>query len=265
MKLRTILIICLALILTAGIVLFLVESGNQREPAAAEPAAGGQDAPQETASPPDPSDPTAALTKEYVIANSELTEADFEGVDFDAFVAYFELTPERLEEYDPAMLLGLYKQAMAQEPTVDYSALYAEAEGTLSREELEHVVLLVWELHKGNENRCMVIDRETGAVYYGQGCFLDAVGESMRIADFTEEDAAFLTRALEESGITGWENEYKGSSEGTTGLYEWAVGIRLEDGRCVRYSGSGVRDSGSPETVEPLLNALAEHFQPAKK
>lgn len=201
------------------------------------------------------------LTKESIIAHTDLTEEDFEGVDFDAFVAYFNLTPERLAEYDPVMLLNLYKEAMAQETTRDYTGILEKAGGTLSPEDLDQVSVLIWEYHSGNANSSMVIDRESGAVYYGDGSFLSAVGESKRIADFSEEDAAFLCEALAESGITEWENEYLGSNEGTTGLYEWTIALQLADGRCICYHGSGVRDSGTPKTMEPLLNALVEHFQ----
>ena len=50
------------------------------------------------------------ITMEYMIRHCELTEADFEGIDFDDFVTRFALTPEALEEFDGASLLSLYKR-----------------------------------------------------------------------------------------------------------------------------------------------------------
>ncbi len=200
------------------------------------------------------------LTKEYVIAHSKLTEADFEGVDFKDFVTRFALTPERLEQYEPTMLLGLYRNMLKREPTVDYTGLYRLAQGKLDEKDLKAVETLIWEFHSGSYNSAMVIDGKGGAVYYGQGCFLNACGESKRVADFGREDAAFLEKALRESGICTWEEEYNGTDEGTTGSFGWAIGIRLQDGRCVRYSGHGVRNSGTPETMRPLLKALIGRF-----
>jgi len=201
------------------------------------------------------------VTKEYIIEHSELTEADFEGIDFDDFVSHYKLTPERLEKYDPVLLLALYKETMSREPTADYTVIYAAAEGTIRAEEFDDIAVLIWEYHSGNYNSCMVIDKKAGAVYYGLGNFLAECGESRRVSDFREEDSVFLKELLTESGISEWKTEYEGTSEGTTGSYSWAVGIKLNDDRCFCYSGYGVLNSGTPETLEPMLDAMIEHFK----
>ena len=200
------------------------------------------------------------VTKEYLIEHSTLTEADFEGVDFDDFAAHCGLSLELLEEYAPELLLGLYKAELAAEPTVDYTPLYEAAEGRVGEDELPEVETLLWEYHEGTYNDCMVVDRAKGAVYYDIGYFLDACGESRRVADFGEEDAAFLLETLRESGIASWQNEYEGTSEGTTGHFSWAVCLKLSDGRSFLYRGGGVMDSGTPDTLRPMMKALIERF-----
>ena len=200
------------------------------------------------------------ITKEYLIAHSSLTEEDFEDVDFDDFAASCGLSAELLEKYAPELLLGLYKAERDAEPTVDYSPIYANAEGRIGEAELDAVEVLVWEYHEGSYNDCMVVDRATGAVYYGEGWFLDEVGESKRVSGFGEEDAAFLRETLKKSGIASWQNEYRGSSEGTTGHFGWVVALRLRDGRCFRYEGGGVKDSGTPDTLRPMMKALIARF-----
>ncbi len=205
-------------------------------------------------------DDTVKLTKEYVLAHSDLTEADFEGIDFENFVSRYELTPERLKEYDPAMVLALYKDSVNQEIRKDYIYIYEMAKGSIREPEINLIEKMIWEYHSGNYNDCMVIDRKAEAVYYGLGYFLSECGESNRVADFCEEDAAFLERLLRESRIADWKNTYIGTSEGTTGSFSWAVGLQLNDGRCFQYSGEGVLDSGTPNTLRPMMDELIERF-----
>ena len=181
-------------------------------------------------------------------------------IDFDDFVSRYKLTPERIEEYSPILLLALYKETMSREPTADYTVIYAAAEGTLRSEEFDDIEVLIWEYHSGNYNSCMVIDKKAGTVYYGLGNFLDECGESRRVSDFLEEDSVFLKDLLEESGISEWKNEYNGTSEGTTGSYSWAVGIKLRDDHCFCYSGHGVMNSGTPDSLKPMMDAMIEHF-----
>ena len=66
---------------------------------------------------------------------------------------------------------------------------------------------------------------------------------------------------VSDSGITGWNESYIGTNEGTTETASWDLGIRLEDGRCFHYNGRGVLDSGTPQQLYTLLDTLAEHFR----
>lgn len=200
------------------------------------------------------------LTMEYIIAHSELTEADFEGVDFADFVAMYELTVADVEEYYMPDLLAMYHRAKAAEPTVDYTDIYSSAQGQLTGEDLAQIQVLVWEYHEGNGNAYMVIDYEAKAVYVSQADIISRCGESSKVADLTQEDISFIQSALETSGITGWNREYTGTNEGTTGNFSWSIGFRLADGRCVTYSGSGVLNSGTPGELNTLVKALADRF-----
>ena len=70
------------------------------------------------------------LTMEYLLANTDYTEADFAGVDFDAFVAWAALTEESATQYDLLDLLRMYRKELADVYT-DYTGLYRNAEGKL--------------------------------------------------------------------------------------------------------------------------------------
>ncbi len=152
------------------------------------------------------------------------------------------------------------KRSLARPKTTDYTAIYHNAQGTLTDADLSQIAVLIWELHKNTENTCMVVDAQTGAVYFGEGYFLDACSQDHKVADLKDTDMAAIVGHLTDSGITGWKNKYVGTSEGTTGHYAWGIGIRLQDGRCVSYTGSGVLNSGTPAAMRSLLEALAAQF-----
>ena len=104
------------------------------------------------------------ITMEYMLGHSELTEADFEGIDFDDFAAYFELTPEVLEEFDGVSLLSLYKIQLEMAEGTDYTEIYREASGKLREDNIGHITAVIWKLHQGMDNEWMVVDFEKKAV-----------------------------------------------------------------------------------------------------
>ena len=217
---------------------------------------GGQ--PKETMKPEGEAD--MPLTMEYVLAHSELTEADFDGVNFADFVAAYELTEADLENYNIASLLAMYREEQSLEPTEDYTVLYREENAKLSAEDLDHVVTMIWELHDGNRNLGMVVDGEKKAVYYGEGDVLSRCAESLRVADLTAEDLTFVCDTLKNAGAADWQNEYNGTSEGTTGHFAWAIGVRLDDGRTAYWSGSGVLGENAPTGLRDLLRQFTARF-----
>ena len=200
------------------------------------------------------------LTLEYVLENSSLTAADFEGVDFEAFVAEYELTEDSLKEYDIAAVLALYKRSLNVPASVDYTEIFDKAAGTLTEEDLPKVTTVVWERRQGNGNITMVIDGDAGVVYSGYGAFLDNCTEDEKVAEIAGDAMEKLRQLLKDSGITQWNNSYIGTNEGTTETASWDLGIRLDDGRCFHYNGRGVLDSQTPEALYTLLNSLAEQF-----
>ena len=203
---------------------------------------------------------TMNITKEYLIAHSDLTDSDFEGIDFEDFVRFYELTEEDLEKYDVSALLRMYEDHLSEEPVKDYTPVFDSASGVLTDGDLDNISVIIWEYHEGTYNSCMVVDFESGSAYYGTECSLDRIGESDKTAITEDDDRAYLAEALRKSGVTEWQNEYIGTSEGTTGHFAWAIGVKLSDGRCVHYHGNGVLDSGTPETMKPLLNEIKNRF-----
>ena len=205
--------------------------------------------------------PSEMVTKEYLIEHCDVTERDFEGVDFEEFVDRYKLTVKKAEEYYIPDLIAMYKRAKAAEPTVDYTEIYRQAEGKLREDDIDAISVLIWSWNSGSDNECMVVNLANSSVYYApHDYFLDACGESRKVADLSQEDAEFLRNTVRDCGVTQWDNDYIGTNGESTGHMAWGIGIQLEDGRCVDYSGYGIFNSGTPSGVYTLMNDLTARF-----
>lgn len=200
------------------------------------------------------------LTMEYIISHSELTAADFENVDFDAFVAMYQLTEENIHEYYLPDLIYLYHWETSRGDAVDYTGIYTTANGQLTEENIDQIDVLILEYHEGTDNLYLIIDFASGTAYQSRNEIISSCGQQDKVADLLEDDRTFVLDALRNCGITGWENEYIGTNEGTTGSFSWSIGIKMRDGHCVKYHGYGVLDSGTPIAFFSLQESLLEHF-----
>lgn len=200
------------------------------------------------------------LTMEYIISHSELTVADFENVDFDVFVSTYELTTENFGEYYLPDLIAMYHREMASEDKISYISIYTKANGQMKEEDIDQIDVLVLEYHEGTDNCYLIIDFGLGEVYKSRNDIISSCGASDKVADLQDDDRIFVLDSLHSSGITEWGTEYIGTNEDTTGSLSWIVGIRLNDGRCFKYHGSGIRNSGSPSEVFELQDSLKKYF-----
>ena len=198
------------------------------------------------------------LTMEYLLANTDYTEADFAGVDFDAFVAWAELTEESATQFDLLDLLRMYRKELADVYT-DYTGLYQGAEGKLREEDLDQLAVVLWELHSGNDNAYMVLDLEKNAVYFSADEIISACRDSDKVAELAGREDV-LKAALRDNDIFSWENSYVGTDEGTTESWSWSVAVKLADGRNMVYSGRGISGSGTPAGVTNLFKTLKNAF-----
>lgn len=215
---------------------------------------------QEEASQEATADMKQQLTLEYVISHSELTEADFESVDFDEFVAMYELTQENIEEYYLPDLIAMYHRKMALENTTEYSSIYTNANGQITEQDYGRIDVLIMEYHEGSDNHYLIIDLTQGKVFKSRTDIISSCGESNKVVDMEADDKQFVLDALRNSGIADWKNEYIGTNEETTGSLSWSVGIRMSDGDCVSYHGNGVQNSGTPTELFALKDSLLKYF-----
>ena len=207
--------------------------------------------------------PSEPLTPEYFLEVTGLTEADLDGIDFNAFVSEFALTADNVqsmcESYDMQALLDLFRWSQ-ENGYVHYDDIYLSPEGKLTADDLQHIQVLTWEYHEGSNNAYMVIDVERSAVYYSMSDIISRCSENEKVSGLRPEDLLFVETCLQDSGILKWKNEYTGTGETTTGHFSWSVGFKLTDGRCIVYHGSGVQNSETPQELKVLLDTLRDHF-----
>ena len=190
------------------------------------------------------------ITMEYMLEHCQLTEEDFEGIDFDDFAEHFELTPEVLEEFDGTSLLSLYKMQLEMIEGTDYTEIYREASGKLREEDIGHITAVIWELHQGMDNEWMAVDFEKKAVYGGIGIGLECCLDKDQLTETTDEDTVFIGETIAAAGMTGWDNLYISNGEWSDdGNEAWTIGIRLDSGECIKYEGEGFIVEGAPENA----------------
>jgi len=198
------------------------------------------------------------LTLEYVLTHTDLTAEMFEGIDFEAFAEYYELTIKDVHWFGLKYLPDAYRKHLNPDP--EYLYLYAAPEGKMKKEDFENITVLAWELHRGSENHYMVIDYEKASVYYSMRDIITCCGEEYKVADLAAEDILFVEKTLEDSGIVLWENGYEGTSVNTTGNFSWSVAFELKDERCIVYGGRGVINSGTPAEMQVMLAEMKNYF-----
>jgi len=203
------------------------------------------------------------ITIEDVLAVSDLTKEDFAGIDpkdfFDANGLFSHNYEEKLRLIPT--LLKFYRENMGKLPTVDYSAIYSLAYGTLAEEDLYNIEVIVFEYHEDIENKYVVIDYSENKVFSSRRSeMFEQCSDSYLTSTLTQTDRKWIRKALDESGITSWKNRYIGTSEGTTGHFSIGFHFRLTDGRCVSYSANGVYNPEMPIEMLTLNRDMCERF-----
>lgn len=203
------------------------------------------------------------ITIEDVLAASDLTEEDFAGIDPKDFFDTYEIFSHNYEENLNLFpdLLMFYREDMKKLPTVDYSAVYALAYGTLAEEDLDNIEIMIFESHEDIENKYVIIDFSENKVYSSRHSeMIECCSDSYLTSTLTQADREWIREVLAESGITSWKNRYIGTSEGTTGHFGIGFDFRLTDGRCVSYSAGGVYNSGMPMEMLKLNRDMCDRF-----
>lgn len=205
------------------------------------------------------------VSLEYLIEYSNLGAGDLEGIDHEAFLQYHGVHTDNIGEFQRnwfSKMLDHYKFVLEEErwaeTAVDYQYLFDQAEGRLSPDDLGSIDVIYYSYAEGTYYESVVIDYSTGKVYFSD----DKIDDRDVIAHTGDGDREWLRDVLEQSGITEWQNEYDGTSEGTTGHFGMSFAFRLSDGRCVSYTADGVLGY-KPSGMFLLYDALSGRYYTA--
>ena len=177
------------------------------------------------------------------------------------------MNAEPPKESGGASTLSLNRMQVDTDHGMDYTRIYRQASGKLREEDVGHISVLIWELHLGMDNEWMAVDFEEKAVYGGIGFDLGNCRDKDRLKELTEEDALFIRETAAATGMTGWDNLHILNGEETMdGNVDWAIGIRLDSGECVKYEGTGYVEYDAPENAEVTFCwTLWTHFTQSRK
>ena len=202
------------------------------------------------------------VTLEYILSHTDLTAEDFSGIDFNDFTKKMEINSSNIDEYINYIprLLQFYKKDLVAEKPRDFSYIYDEADGKLSESDLDKLDIMLLEYHESDFNQYMVIEFSSGNVYMSMKDIISTCYEGNKVATLTQEDREWIREALITNEVASWDNEYKGTSQGTTGHFAVGYAFRLTDGRCVSYVASGVRNSGMHAGMNLLSIDLIDRF-----
>ena len=114
--------------------------------------------------------------------------------------------------------------------------------------------------NSGNQSDCLVLDFENKITYVDDGYFLDDCSSETEFFDLSDDNVKYIKDEIRNKEVSDWALEYKGTSVGTTGHYFWEIGFKTEDGKCMKYTASGVKNNGSPVDVGEWIREMKEHI-----
>ncbi len=202
------------------------------------------------------------ITKEYLIAEYNLTEDEIEDVDLDVFIEELQLTKENVQGIDMHIFLQKYKEDLNQK--VNENAVYYQyitenerINEKLTEEELQTIKRVALCRSSGTDLLSIIIDYEKAIIYYGKQVYLlnDGAVPTNEVI-LSEEKIENLNSMWKECEVLSWEKEYIGTSEGTTGSYGWSLYFELEDGKIKMYHGSGVLGDNTPNKFGVIMTTL---------
>ncbi len=201
------------------------------------------------------------LTKEYVCSEFGIDEAEFEGVDFEDFVDYYNLSYDTIHKEAVAYLLKRYKEDYGKVRIPDYRDIFKYVgTATLTKENQNEISIVFFSRIEGEEHFFYIFDFEIGKIIVGSGseanvCEDDIVGE----ADGNVKSA--IIALFEQYNIYSWRTRKANASTstnkdimGTTG--SWSLDIKFEDATIYGIHGKGLTDETTPEDLDLFVEDL---------
>lgn len=188
------------------------------------------------------------LTLEYVCEEFDISAEEFTGVDFDAFVAFYGLTYENIQDEAVLFLLDNYKANGGETEYFDFSYLTDYDKEMIHMQENESEIVTVFSSQTvGDAHDFFVYDFENGKIFACAGAEHTVSGEDMT-GTLADADKETITQLLDKYHVAEWTGNEVGEYDS-----EWYVAIEFADG--IIY---GVRGNCEYEAVDRVNGLLAD-------
>jgi len=194
------------------------------------------------------------LTLEYVCSEFDIDEAEFEGVDFDAFVSYYGLTYDNIGEGNPRFLLNDYKALEDKTAVPDYGSIKATTNKFLP-EYKDRTETVIIENVKGEQCRITIIDLKLGKIFSASGS-LDNISSRDIVRDVDDTVKKSVADNMDKYNICDWVQENSGDEDVAGTQSGVTIIIKMDDDTV--YGISCNQGHGNIENIERFAASLED-------
>ena len=202
------------------------------------------------------------VTMEYVCSEFGIDESEFEGLDFEVFVDYYDLSYDTIHKEAVAYLLKRYKENYGKPRIPDYRVTLSNLESAeLTKENVNSIDIVYFSQINGEEHNFYIVDFDIGQIIEGSGSesmvsYDDIVGEA------NEQTKKKTIELFDKYDAYSWEQSDKLSppidiANGEVGTEcRWYLKIRFNNGTIYRIYGDTLTDETAPENFDLFVEDL---------
>lgn len=198
------------------------------------------------------------VTMEYICRRFNMSESDFEGVDFEDFVDYYNLTYDTIENQSIKYLLRKYKENYGKPRIPDYRVTLSNLESVeLTEENVNSIDIVYFSRIEGEEHNFYIFDFEIGQIIVGSGSESMVSHEDI-VGEADEQIKEEIVALIEKYNVFTWQTKIKESNNtGIVGTIDsWLLNIKFDDETMYGIYGRGLNDKYAPEDLDLFVEEL---------
>lgn len=201
------------------------------------------------------------LTIEYVCDKFGIDESEFEGVGFDDFVNFYDLSYETIQNEAVAFLLQRYKDNRGKTKIPNYHEMFNCVDKiALTKENQDDINVVIFQSSIDDSNEFYIFDFQIEKVIISRTDTTISDDEIVGVTNETIKDG--IIGLFETYDVYAWRQnekvaEYTETNEGDTGgTMRWYLKIQFVDGKMYRLYGSTLTDETAPENFDLFVEEL---------
>ncbi len=199
---------------------------------------------------------TIMIDKEYLLAHTNATEEDLEGIDIQDFVEYWGLNGDNISIRNIHVLADDYKKAKKRETfQIDYSYVLQATDDPRSFDP-DDVQIVAYMYNTGDAVEGAVFDLRNQILFAGNDMEMFSHCEGSLLGEMDETQRQSILQSVKDANVGAWKPEYSGTNGNTTGSLKWIMAFELSDGSRFSFTGNGIMGDNMPAELMPLLGNL---------